>query len=325
HPLGRAVVGFGKEKLGVESFTEEVKGFEAVAGRGVRCVVAEKNGKEVNVLIGNEAFLKEGGVTVSDGCRESKRYHESLGHTVVLVAFDSTLTGFIAMADKLKPEATACVKALQRMGVQVAMVTGDQPATAEAIARECAITEIHAGVSPMGKKTIVERMQSEGHVVGMVGDGVNDSASIAQADFGVAVFGGTDVAVEAASVVLMREELTDVVTAIDLSRTIFRRIKLNFLWATMYNILMIPLAMGIGAPWGITLPAMVAGMAMSLSSVSVVVSSLLLKRYRRPQIGTDGAVVGTDEPIPDDDDDTVAEGDLESGLAGEAVEKMVGG
>ncbi|KAJ3026059.1 hypothetical protein HDV00_012197 [Rhizophlyctis rosea] len=232
HPLGRAVVGEAKRRCGVESFTSSVDAFVAVAGRGVRCTVTDKHGT-VPVLIGNEAFLSENGVKVDTKTLTQKSSHESKGHTVILISLNRTLSGWIALADALKSESPACIAALKRMGISVAMITGDQPATAHHIASLCGITEIHAGASPSGKKTLIERMQREGHVVGMVGDGVNDSASIAQADFGVAVFGGTDVAVEAASVVLMREDLRDVVTAIDLSRVIFGRIKWNFMWATV--------------------------------------------------------------------------------------------
>ncbi|KAJ3279665.1 hypothetical protein HK104_001260 [Borealophlyctis nickersoniae] len=235
HPVGKAIAKHGKEILGVSMYPHAVTDFEAVAGLGIKCIVTPPGPtpRAITVLIGNQKFLTENGTPVPSACQESKRYHESQGHTVVLVSFNNSLVGLLALADKLKPESAACVRALRRMGVDVCMVTGDQEATARAIAKECAINEVHAGVSPNGKKLLVSRMQKEGHVVGMVGDGVNDSASIAQADMGIAVFGGTDVAIEAANVVLMREDLTDVVAAIDLSRTIFRRIKLNFLWATI--------------------------------------------------------------------------------------------
>ncbi|RKO91762.1 hypothetical protein BDK51DRAFT_26069, partial [Blyttiomyces helicus] len=305
HPLGKAIARYGKEMLHVHAFPHTVDTFDAVAGSGIQCTVTPPGEKEVKVLIGNLKFLRTHNATIDPTFADSQSYHESQGHTVILVALDGRLSALVALADTLKPESRATVAALARMGISVAMVTGDQETTARVIAHEIGITEVHAGVSPSGKKQIVERMQKAGNVVAMVGDGVNDSASIAQADIGIAVYGGTDVAVEAANIVLMREELTDVVAAIDLSRTIFRRIRLNFLWATVYNILMIPLAMGVGAPWGVTLPAMVAGMAMSLSSVSVVVSSLLLKFYRRPVIGVDGSVVGNGPVLndPDEDDD----------------------
>jgi Cu+-exporting ATPase len=159
------------------------------------------------------------------------------------------------------------------------------------IGRQCGIKQIHSGISPGGKKQIVQSMQAQGQVVAMVGDGLNDSASLAQADIGMAVYGGTDVAMEAANIVLMRPDLLDVVVAIDLSRTILRRIWLNFIFASCYNLLMIPLAMGLFMPWGIHLPMMVNGIAMSLSSVSVVTSSLLLKFYKRPVFASNGSII----------------------------------
>jgi Cu+-exporting ATPase len=178
-----------------------------------------------------------------------QNHHEVQGRTVIFVAIENEIVSLIALADTIKAEAPAVVQGLKRMGIKVAMVTGDQELTAKTIAEMCFIDEVHAGVSPSGKQQIISTMQIN-DVVAMVGDGVNDSASLAQADMGIAVYGGTDVAVAAASVVLMRPDLRDVITAIDLSRTIFKRIWLNFLFASVYNVSMIPLAMGIGAPWG---------------------------------------------------------------------------
>ncbi|KAI8824471.1 uncharacterized protein EV422DRAFT_493185 [Fimicolochytrium jonesii] len=287
HPLGKAVVKHAKMMLGITSFPHKVTEFDAVAGSGLKCEVIPPNAKKpVQVLIGNARFLK------SQKCPplpaafvSAQTHHESSGHTVIFVAFNNAPVGLVALADTMKPSAVPTIRALHRMGIQVAMVTGDQLPTALAIAKQCGIpkSHVHAGITPAGKKSLVEKFQNAGHVMAMVGDGINDSASIAQADIGIAVFGGTDVAVEAASIVLMRDELSDVVTAIHLSRVIFRRIRMNFVWATGYNLVMVPMAMGLLSPWGITLPAMVAGMAMSLSSVSVVVSSLLLKTYKPPQ------------------------------------------
>ncbi|TPX64334.1 hypothetical protein SpCBS45565_g05970 [Spizellomyces sp. 'palustris'] len=297
HPLGKAIAKHGKEVLDVRTFPHVVETFEAVMGSGVQCTVTPPGGKPVHVLIGNQSFLSSNKCSPTpQGILDSQRTHESHGHTVIFVAFNQMPVGLIALADTLKPAAPPTIAALKKMGVQVCMVTGDQYLTALSIARQCGIptSSIHAGVTPSGKKSLVTQFQADGHVVAMVGDGVNDSASLAQADMGIAVYGGTDVAVEAASVVLMRDELGDVVTAIDLSRVIFRRIRMNFLWATIYNILMIPLAMGIFSPWGITLPAMIAGMAMSLSSVSVVVSSLLLKFYKPPKIFTSTDILSND-------------------------------
>ncbi|KAI9205598.1 uncharacterized protein BJ171DRAFT_63278 [Polychytrium aggregatum] len=309
HPVGKSIAQHGKEYLHITNYqnSHEIEDVEAVPGLGIQCTVKVKGTVEerVRVRIGNEAFMRQSGITMVPESIESMEYHEGMGRTVVFVSFDDRLTGLVALSDAVRPEAITAVKALQKMGIQVAMVTGDQALTANVIARECGITEVHAGISPAGKKNIVEKFQTQdGFVVAMVGDGVNDSASLAQADLGIAVYGGTDVALEAASIVLMRPDLTDVVTALDLGRVIFKRIKVNFLWATIYNILMIPWAMGVTLPFhGPPLHPMVAGMAMSLSSVSVVISSLLLKRYRRPRFDREGNVVSHDEPIEEEDEE----------------------
>ncbi|KAI8917401.1 hypothetical protein BC831DRAFT_485164 [Entophlyctis helioformis] len=307
HPLGKSIVEHARSQLGVSAFREQVVDFEAIPGSGISCHVIRADGSQMHAMhIGSVKYLQDtAGVSLTDASMATKAQYESRGCTVVLVALDGALAALVALADTLKPEATSVVRALRRMRIQVAMVTGDQELTARVIAKQCGITEVHAGTSPAGKKSIVERMQAEGHVVAFVGDGINDSASLAQSDMGIAAYGGTDVAIEAANVVLMRPDLTDVVAAIDLSRTIFQRIWINFAWASVYNVLMIPLAMGVGAPWGITLPAVVSGLAMSMSSVSVVVSSLLLRYYRRPVIGEDGSVVAM-ESVPDDDDMSVS-------------------
>ncbi|KAL2919726.1 Cu(2+)-transporting P-type ATPase [Polyrhizophydium stewartii] len=300
HPLGKSIVAYAKQRLGASSAgSNAITDFSAEPGSGISCkaVVGRDAKKPRTLLVGSLKFLVANGVDAGDAVYAVKSQYEAQGRTVVFAALEGHLAALFALADTLKPEAAAVVRALRRMGIEVAMVTGDQELTARVIAKQCGISEVHAGTSPVGKKTLIERMQRAGFVVAMIGDGINDSASLAQSDMGIAVYGGTDVAVEAASVVLMRPDLLDVVTAIDLSRTIFRRIRINFVWASLYNLCMIPLAMGIGAPWGITLPAMVSGFAMAMSSVSVVTSSLLLRYYRRPIIGQDGSVVAKDEPV----------------------------
>ncbi|KAF9586440.1 hypothetical protein BGW38_005049 [Lunasporangiospora selenospora] len=209
---------------------------------------------------------------------------ERFGRTTVLVALNDIFVGFISLSDKIKPEAALTVAALQQMGIQVAMVTGDQPLVAQVIASECGIHDVYAGVSPTGKTQIVSTLQSQGHRVAMVGDGINDSPALAQSDLGIALVSGTDIAMEAADMVLMRGDLTDVIGAIDLCRTIFRRIRYNFAWACVYNILGVPIAMGFFLPWGYHLHPMLAGLMMAFSSVSVVCSSLLLKQWKKPMV-----------------------------------------
>ncbi|KAI8826381.1 hypothetical protein BJ741DRAFT_571296 [Chytriomyces cf. hyalinus JEL632] len=294
HAIGRAVLKYCKDTLKSSSFGFALHSFESVPGSGVHALVGTPFAR-YDVCIGNARFLESRGVKVSSEEITAVKKQEETGLTVVLVGVDGVFSGTFALSDVLKPESKATVAALRQLGLDVCMVTGDQELTALAIAEQCGITEVHAGVSPAGKKMLVEQMQADGEVVAMIGDGVNDSASIAQSDVGIAVFGGTDVAIEAASIVLMREDMMQIVTALDLCRTIYSRIRLNFVWATGYNLLMVPLAMGFGVPWGIMLPPMLAGMAMSLSSVSVVVSSLLLRTYRKPSSVI--AVSGTDDEL----------------------------
>lgn len=245
HPIGKSMVEYAPPP-----YTAEIERVESIPGSGMRAVLINKSTGEKNqYTIGNLKFIQQYKCTSLIHLDAVEKEHQSYGRTVIFVAMDGVIVALAALADTIKPEAPLVVKSLQKMGIKVAMVTGDQELTAMAIARSCHITEVHAGVSPSGKQKIVSDMQMH-DVVAMVGDGVNDSASLAQADMGIAVFGGTDVAIAAASVVLMRPDLSDVITAIDLSRTIFKRIWLNFMWASVYNLLMIPLAMGFGSPWG---------------------------------------------------------------------------
>ncbi|RKP00030.1 hypothetical protein CXG81DRAFT_13717, partial [Caulochytrium protostelioides] len=296
HPIARAIVRFAHEMAGWKrkpGFHAELVAFDNTPGSGIAATL-QMQGHTYAVRMGHAAFLEAashddqagggggGGTAVPASVREQKAQNERMGYTTILVAINGHFAGLLAVADTLKPEAVTTVRALGRLGIHVVMITGDQQATADVIARECEIEIVHAGVSPMGKKHLVERMQQAGEIVAMIGDGINDSASLAQANMGIAVHGGTDMSVQASDVVLMRPDLLDLVVAIDLSKTIFRRIRLNFLWATLYNLFMIPVAMGLCVPFGVTLPPMVSGMAMSLSSVSVVASSLLLKQYTRP-------------------------------------------
>ncbi|KAJ3195461.1 hypothetical protein HK101_012028 [Irineochytrium annulatum] len=236
HPIGKALSAYAhaaaNEFPASGSGLPSMVKFEALPGLGVRCVVAVSSKSEA-VLIGNAKLLRDSGVDIPEPSMKFCKLHESEGRTCVLAAIGRNFAGSFALSDSMKPGSAATVQALRRMGLEVCIITGDQELTARVIARSCGITEVHAGVSPSGKKSLVERMQKEGHVVAMVGDGVNDSASIAQSDLGISVYGGTDVAIEAASVVLMRDDLTEIVTAIDLCRTIFRRILLNFVWATL--------------------------------------------------------------------------------------------
>ncbi|CAG8449526.1 10508_t:CDS:1 [Diversispora eburnea] len=295
HPLGRAIYNYSKNLMEVETISAQVNDFEAYSGLGVKCTVilntnsnpststTNVDSKHYDVLIGNAQFLSKN-VSVPESAIVIKETQERLGRTTVLVSMNNEFIGSVFLSDAIKPESKITVGALNCMGISVAMVTGDQLLTAQAIAAQCGITEIHAGVSPKGKMQIIQSLQFEGkrNVVAMVGDGVNDSPALAAADVGIALCSGTDIAIEAADVILMRPDITDVVAAIDLSRTTFYRIRLNFIWACLYNVVGIPLAMGIFLPWGYHLHPMMAGAAMACSSVSVVCSSLLLRWWRKP-------------------------------------------
>ncbi|CAG8471387.1 191_t:CDS:1 [Acaulospora morrowiae] len=300
HPYGRAIVNYTKNLLEVENINAQVTNFETIAGQGIKCDVSLNTsysivpslstststvGKLYNVLVGNIQLLhNQSQISIPETALKIKENNESLGRTVILVAINNKFAGLVCLSDVIKSEAKLTVNALNKMGISVAMVTGDQKITAENIAAQCGIEKVYAGVSPKGKTLIVKSLRNEGtgNTVAMVGDGINDSPALAAADVGIALYSGTDIAIEAADIVLMRSDLTDVVAALDLSRTIIRRIRLNFVWACIYNIIGIPLAMGFFLPWGWHLHPMMAGAAMVCSSVSVVCSSLMLKFWKKP-------------------------------------------
>lgn len=255
------------------------------ATNGAACEAAAKPPSDpVLVRVGNRRLMAGAGVALPAAADEYMREMEGLGCTCVLVAVGGTLAAAVAIQDPIKPEARGAVAALRGMGVEPWMVTGDNWRTARAVAGQLCIEQVAAEVMPAGKVAKVRELQASGRGgVAMVGDGINDSPALAAADVGVAVGSGTDVAVEAADYVLMRSDLEDVVVALDLSRRIMARIRLNYAWALGYNVLMIPVAAGALFPLThAQLPPWVAGACMALSSVSVVGSSLLLRRYRKP-------------------------------------------
>ena len=247
---------------------------------------------EIMVLIGNKRLFEESGAnSLAADAEHYIRDMESRGCTCVVVGVGKFPIGVIAVVDPIKPEARGVMVALQRMGLSCVLLTGDNWRTARAVAEQLGIAEVHAEVMPSGKVDKIRELQQQHRlgnggerVVAMVGDGVNDSPALAQADVGIAVGSGADVAIEAASMVLMKSDLEDVLMALDLCRTAFRRIKWNYAWALGYNLTMIPIAAGCLYPTlHFQLPPWVAGACMALSSVSVVASSLLLRRYRRPR------------------------------------------
>ncbi|KAL2270985.1 hypothetical protein VTJ83DRAFT_356 [Remersonia thermophila] len=310
HPIGKAILGAAKAEVGLppEATLEgSVGDFSAAVGKGISARVEPATSAErvrYTVLVGNVAFLEQNGVAVPPSAIEaSERVNAAhstaatatksaaAGTTNIFIAINSAYAGHLCLSDTIKEGAAAAIQALHRMGVHTAMVTGDQRSTALAVASAVGIhhDDVYAGVSPDQKQAIIRQMQEDGNsrgrraVVAMVGDGINDSPALATANVGIAMSSGTDVAMEAADVVLMRpNHLMDVAAALDLARCIFRRIKLNLLWACVYNAVGLPFAMGLFLPLGWHMHPMMAGAAMAASSVSVVTSSLFLKLWKRP-------------------------------------------
>jgi Cu+-exporting ATPase len=277
HPLAAAIAAHAAAR-GVPA--REVEGFEAVVGRGAR---GEVDGKRV--LVGNAAFLAEAGVDTAP-LRARAAELAARARTVVFAAVDGAAAGLVAIADPVRPTSREAVARLRRMGLEVVMLTGDAPATAEAVAREVGVDRVVAGVLPAGKVAEIERLEAQGKVVAMVGDGMNDAPALARADVGIAVASGTDVAVEAADVTLMRPDLRAVADAVALSRRTMRIMRQNLFWAFAYNVVGLPIAAGALFPaFGLLLSPVIASAAMALSSVSVVTNSLRLRRFRAPREG----------------------------------------
>jgi Cu+-exporting ATPase len=275
HPLGEAIVRAAEENgLGLKP----VDAFEAIPGQGIK---AKINGEAI--LLGNLKLMEESGVKL-DGLEGDLERLAGEGKTPMLVARNHSAAGIIAVADTLKPYSKEAVEALQRMGLETVLITGDNERTGKAVAAQMGINRVLAEVLPWEKSQQVKRLQEEGKVVAMVGDGINDAPALAQADVGIAIGTGTDVAMESSDITLITGDLRAVVTAIQLSKRTIRTIRQNLFWAFFYNVLGIPVAAGILYPfWGILLNPMIASAAMAMSSVSVVSNSLRLRRFR-PEI-----------------------------------------
>jgi Cu+-exporting ATPase len=272
HPLGEAIVGEAKRRgLAIPPVTE----FRAVPGQGVDALASDGR-----VLLGNAGLMAARGIDISALEARARELAED-GKSPVYVAFAGEARGIVAVADMLKPEARAVVRALHELGLEVAMLTGDTRMTAEALARQAGIERVIADIRPEQKAAEIKRLQQGGRLVTMVGDGINDAPALAQADVGIAMGSGTDIAIEAADVTLMRGDLRGVVAAIELSHRTIRTIKENLGWAFGYNLVLVPVAAGALYPiWGVLLSPVLAGLAMALSSVSVVANSLRLKRFK---------------------------------------------
>jgi Cu+-exporting ATPase len=272
HPLAQAIVQ-GAEARGLA--LAEPADFDTPTGKGVRATV---DGREV--LVGNARLFEDAGVDVSALLPERDGLAGE-GKTAILVAVDGEPAGLVAVADTLKPESTAAIRALHEMGIEVVMLTGDNRRTADAVAREVGIDRVLAEVLPEDKSLEVRRLQDEGKLVGMVGDGINDAPALAQADVGIAIGTGTDVAIESSDVTLISGGLDGVATAIRLSRATMRNIRENLFFAFVYNAVGVPIAAGVFYPFvGLQLSPMIAAAAMALSSLSVVTNANRLRRFR---------------------------------------------
>ena len=274
HPLGQAIVRGAQEK---SLALLEAENFNSITGQGIEAQIAG-----ISVFAGNRKMMEEKNISVKELEKDADKLAEE-GKTPVFVAADGQPAGIVAVADVVKKSSRAAIESLHKMGIEVAMITGDNKKTAEAIARQVGIDRVLAEVLPQDKAFEVKKLQQEGRKVAMVGDGINDAPALAQSDIGIAIGSGTDVAMESADIVLMHSDLTDVPTAILLSKKTIRNIKQNLFWAFGYNTIGIPVAAGVlylfGGP---LLNPMLAAAAMSLSSVSVLTNALRLKRFKAP-------------------------------------------
>ena len=271
HPLAEAIRAYTDEKGFAPA---KIDDFSAVPGRGVKAVM---NGK--NVAAGNIAFMKEIGAVQNDECSATLDALAKKGRTPMLFAVDGKLAGVIAVADRIKPTSADAISKLHSMNVKTMMLTGDNRLTAEAIAKEAGVDDVTAEVLPQDKERVVDGLRKDG-IVTFVGDGINDSPALTRADVGIAIGSGADIAIDSADIVLMKNDLGDVPTAIDFSRRTIRNIKQNLFWAFFYNTLGIPVAAGVLAPLGVTLSPMLGAAAMSLSSLFVVTNALRLYKIK---------------------------------------------
>jgi Cu+-exporting ATPase len=274
HPLGEAIA--NKAKEGGMALTDP-RDFNAIAGHGIEATINSKK-----VLLGNFKLMKERRVELN-GLLAKAETLSNEGKTSMFLAVDGRAAGMIAVADTLKENSKEAVEAFHRMGLEVVMLTGDNQRTANAIAKQIGIDRVLAEVLPERKAEEIKRLQTDGKKVGMVGDGINDAPALAQANVGIAIGTGTDVAMESSDITLIAGDLRGVVTAIALSKATIRNIKQNLFWAFAYNTILIPVAAGVLFPFlGILLNPIFAAGAMAFSSVTVVTNALRLRKFRPP-------------------------------------------
>ena len=273
HPLAQAIVNFAKEK---NVSLIEVKDFEAIAGKGVIGTVSNKK-----VALGNKTLMEQVKANISDDLESKIIVEQKLGKTVSYIAIDKVAIGFVAITDAIKITSKAAIKELMRQGIEVIMLTGDNENTAKAVANELNLSSFKASCLPEDKLKEIKRLQAEGKIVAMAGDGINDAPALAQADIGIAMGTGTDVAIESAKITLVKGDLQGIVKAKNLSHAVMKNIKQNLFFAFIYNTLGVPIAAGVLYPlFGILLSPMIAALAMSFSSVSVIANALRLRNIK---------------------------------------------
>ena len=273
HPLGEAIVNHAKEKD--IQLSKKIDNFKSITGQGI---YGELEGKII--IIGNNKLIKS--YDISSDYEETIKNFAKNGKTPMYMSIDGEIAAIIAIADTLKPETIEVIKELKEKKYNLAMITGDNHLTAQAIGEKIGMDIIFSEVTPEQKYSKVKELQEQGYNVAMVGDGINDSPALVQANIGIAIAGGTDIAIESADIVLMKKDLKDVITTLELSNAVIKNIKENLFWAFIYNTVGIPLAAGIFYPWtGHLLNPMIAGFAMAMSSVSVVSNALRLKKFKK--------------------------------------------
>jgi len=272
HPLAEAIVKYAQEeKISFESTAN----FQAIPGHGVQGLINNKK-----YYFGNRKLMVEIAKLNIENVERKLRKLEDGGKTAMILSSETEIIGLIAVADTIKESSFEAVQQLQKRGLQVYMITGDNRRTAEAIAKQAGIKNILAEVLPQDKANEIKKLQEQGMRVAMVGDGINDAPALAQADIGIAMGSGTDVAMETGGIVIIRNDLRDVLTAIDLSKETMNKIKQNLFFALFYNVIGIPIAARVFFAFGLVLKPELAGLAMAFSSISVVSNSLLLKNFK---------------------------------------------